>query len=273
MLFRSYCVSERGEPLNGKLYTFRANPGRMQLLSEMGTGLVSLANNHVYDYGAEAMLDTADHLESAGIPYVGGGRNKEEADRPVYFIINGMKIGFVAASNAEKTKFTPAAKEDEPGILEAYDTEEYEQIIKAASKKCDYLIAYIHWGNEDTNQYSESQAEQGRQFLQSGADIVVGGHPHVLQGIEYMDGKPVIYSMGDFWFNDETKYNGLLRLTVEYGGLKEMAFVPCLQTEYTTQYLKEQQEKREMFDFLENLSPNAVIDDDGVITEDDRNTL
>ncbi len=272
-LNHEYCVSERGEPLNGKLYTFRANPGRMQLLSEMGTGLVSLANNHVYDYGAEAMLDTADHLESAGIPYVGGGRNKEEADRPVYFIINGMKIGFVAASNAEKTKFTPAAKEDEPGILEAYDTEEYEQIIKSASKKCDYLIAYIHWGNEDTNQYSESQAEQGRQFLQSGADIVVGGHPHVLQGIEYMDGKPVIYSMGDFWFNDETKYNGLLRLTVEYGGLKEMAFVPCLQTEYTTQYLKEQQEKREMFDFLENLSPNAVIDDDGVITEDDRNTL
>ena len=272
-LNHEYCISERGEPLNGKLYTFRAQPQRMQLLSEMGTDLVSLANNHVYDYGEEAMLDTAGYLENAGIPYVGGGRNKEEADRPVYFIINGIKIGFVAASNAEKTKYTPAAKEDSPGILEAYDTKEYNRIIKAAAKECDYLIAYIHWGNEDTNQYSDAQTEQGEEFLHSGADIVVGGHPHVLQGIEYMDGKPVIYSMGDFWFNDETKYTGVLKLTVGYNGLKEMAFVPSLQTEYTTQYLKEPQEQRKMFDFLENLSPNAVIDDNGVITEGSRESL
>lgn len=270
-LNHEYCVSEQGEPLTGKLYTFRAKPERMQLLGEMGTGLVSLANNHVYDYGAEAMLDTADYLKQAGIPYVGGGRNKEEADRPVYFIINGIKIGFVAASNAEKTKYTPAADVDSPGILEAYDTKEYNRIIRAAAKECDYLIAYIHWGNEDTNQYSEAQTEQGEQFLRSGADIVVGGHPHVLQGIQYMDGKPVIYSMGDFWFNDETKYTGLLRLTVTYDGLKEMAFVPCLQTEYTTQYLKEEQKRREMFDFLQNLSPNAVIDDEGRITENQDN--
>ncbi len=272
-LNHEYCISERGEPLNGKLYTFRAQPQRMQLLSEMGTDLVSLANNHVYDYGEEAMLDTAGYLENAGIPYVGGGRNKEEADRPVYFIINGIKIGFVAASNAEKTKYTPAAKEDSPGILEAYDTKEYNRIIKAAAKECDYLIAYIHWGNEDTNQYSDAQTEQGEEFLHSGADIVVGGHPHVLQGIEYMDGKPVIYSMGDFWFNDETKYTGVLKLTVGYNGLKKMAFVPSLQTEYTTQYLKEPQEQRKMFDFLENLSPNAVIDDNGVITEGSRESL
>ena len=113
-----------------------------------------------------------------------------------------------------------------------------------------------------------TQTEQGAEFLASGADIVVGGHPHVLQGLEYMEGKPVIYSMGDFWFNDETKYTGLLRLTVSYEGLKEMAFVPCLQTEYTTQYLKEAEKQREMYDFLENLSPNAVIDDEGMITED-----
>lgn len=267
-LNHEYCVSDRGEPLAGKLYTFRAKPERMKLLREMGTGLVSLANNHVYDYGEEAMLDTADYLEEEGIPYVGGGRSKKEADRPVYFIINGIKIGFVAASNAEITQYTPAAEKESPGILEAYDTREYNQIIEDAKAECDYLIAYIHWGNEDTNQYSSTQTEQGAEFLASGADIVVGGHPHVLQGLEYMEGKPVIYSMGDFWFNDETKYTGLLRLTVSYEGLKEMAFVPCLQTEYTTQYLKEAEKQREMYDFLENLSPNAVIDDEGMITED-----
>ena len=217
-LNHEYTVSDRGEALAGKLYTFRAKPERMALLEEMGTDLVSLANNHIYDYGEEGMLDTLDYLDKAGIPYVGGGRNIKEAGRPVYFIINGMKIGFVAASNAELTLYTPAAGEDTPGILEAYDTSLYDQVIAEASKECDYLIAYIHWGPEDVNQYAAYQTAQGKEFLDAGADIVVGGHPHVLQGMEYMDGKPVIYSMGDFWFNGETKYTGLLNLEISVDG-------------------------------------------------------
>ena len=266
-LNHEYCASDRGEPLEGKYYTFRAKPKRMELLKEMGTDLVSLANNHIYDYGEEAMLDTVRYLEEDDFIYVGGGRNKEEAVRPVYFLINGMKIGFVAATNAESMRFTPAATEDSAGVLEAYDTTEYNQVIREASKQCDYLIAYMHWGPEDVTQYDEGQAAQGREFLASGADIVVGGHPHVLQGIEYVEGKPIVYSMGDFWFNGETKYTGLLNLNITFDGLAEMSFVPCLQTEYTTQYLSDENEQREMYDFLEELSPNAVIGDDGVVSE------
>lgn len=262
-----YCISDRGAPLPGKYYTFRAKPARMELLKQMGTDLVSLANNHVYDYGRDAMLDTADLLESAGIPYVGGGRNIEEAKRPVYFVVNGIKIGFVGACNGEKIRYTPQATEDSPGILRAYDTTEYNEVIRKASKECDYLIAYIHWGTEDTNYYNADQQRWGREFLHSGADIVVGGHPHVLQGMEYVDGKPVIYSLGDFWFNHETKYTGLLKLRVGIEGLKEMSFVPCLQTNDTTQYLSTAEKQRELYDFLENLSPNIAIDEEGVITE------
>lgn len=266
-LNHEYAISDRGAPLDGKLYTFRANPDRMSLLEEMGTDIVSLANNHVYDYGADALLDTADLLDKAGIPYVGGGRNKEEADRPIYYIVNGVKIGFVAASNAETVLYTPDAGEDTPGILSAYDTAAYDQIITDASKQCDYLIAYIHWGTEDTNNHETYQHDQGAEFLNAGADIVVGGHPHVLQGIEYVDGKPIIYSMGDFWFNDETKYTGLLKLNITDKGLAEMSFVPCLQTGYTTQYIEGADEQKAFYDFLQQLSPNAVIDDKGVITE------
>lgn len=266
-LNHEYTVSDRGEALAGKLYTFRAKPERMALLEEMGTDLVSLANNHIYDYGEEGMLDTLDYLDKAGIPYVGGGRNIKEAGRPVYFIINGMKIGFVAASNAELTLYTSAAGEDTPGILEAYDTSLYDQVIAEASKECDYLIAYIHWGPEDVNQYAAYQTAQGKEFLDAGADIVVGGHPHVLQGMEYMDGKPVIYSMGDFWFNGETKYTGLLNLEISVDGLEQMSFTPCLQTGFTTQYIEDAGKQREMFDFLEGLSPNVQIDDKGMITE------
>lgn len=269
-LNHEYTVSERGEPLEGKYYTFRAKPERMALLEEMGTDLVSLANNHIYDYGEEAMVDTMDYLKEAGIPYVGGGRDLKEAERPSYFIVNGMKIGFVAASNAEKIHYTPSAGESSAGILEAYDTALFSQVIQKASKECDYLIAYIHWGPEDENQYAAYQTKQGKEFLDSGADIVVGGHPHVLQGIEYIDGKPVVYSMGDFWFNDETKYTGLLNLEISPEGLEKMWFTPCLQTGLTTQYISGAQKQREMYDFLQGLSPNAQIDDEGVITENQR---
>lgn len=266
-LNHEYSISNRGILLDGKLYTFRAKPKRMELLKEMGTDLVSLANNHVYDYGEDAFMDTLDLLENAEIPYVGGGKNIEEAKRPIYYIVNGIKIGFVAASNAEIVYYTPAATDETPGILDAYDTTLYNQVISDASKQCDYLIAYIHWGPEDTNQYEQYQQDQGAEFLEAGADIVVGGHPHVLQGIEYIDQKPVVYSMGDFWFNDETKYTGMLKLDITYEGLKEMSFVPCQQTDYTTQYISGKQEQSDFYDFLQGLSPNAVIDANGVIKE------
>lgn len=73
--------------------------------------------------------------------------------------------------------------------------------------------------------------------------------------------------MGDFWFNDETKYTGLLNLDITYDGPQEMSFVPCLQTNYTTQYISDKDEQREMFDYLEGLSPNISVDDSGIITE------
>ena len=262
-----YTISDRGTPLAGKYYTFRAKPERMSILKEMGTDIVSLANNHVYDYGEEALLDTVDLLEKASIPYVGGGRNIDEAKRPIYFIINGIKIGFVGSSNGERIRYTPQATEESAGILRAYDTTEYNQVIREASMECDYLIAYIHWGTEDSNYLNSDQQRWGREFLASGADIVIGGHPHVLQGIEYVDGKPIIYSLGDFWFNHETKYTGVLKLNIQYDGLKEMSFVPCLQRDFETQYLHTEEEQRKLYDFLEGLSPNIQIDSKGIITE------
>lgn len=266
-LNHEYAISDRGEPLAGKYYTFRADPERMSLLKQMGTDLVSLANNHVYDYGAEAMLDTADLLDEASIPYMGGGRNIDEAKRPAYFDVNGIKVGFVGASNAEKMRYTPQAEDDSPGVLLAYDTAEFNEVIEQASQECDYLIAYIHWGDEDTNDYNDLQQKLGREFLESGADIVVGGHPHVLQGMEYVDGKPIVYSLGDFWFNDETKYTGLLKLSIGRDGLKEMSFVPCMQEGYETRYLSDPDDQAKLFDFLERLSPNVQIDEAGVVSE------
>lgn len=265
-LNHEYTIGESGTATTAKRYTFQAKSERMSLLTEMGVDLVSLSNNHVYDYGPEAMIETCDLLENAGIQYVGGGRNIEEAKKAIYYEVNGLKIGFVAASNAEVHRYTPQATEDAPGILLAYDMSEYLEVVKEASQNCDYLIAYMHWGTEDSNYLNEQQQSEGRQLLDAGADIVVGGHPHVLQGMEYVDGKPIVYSLGDFWFNKETKYTGLLQLRISQDGLEEMSFVPCLQTEFRVEYLDETAEQEELFGFLEDLSIDIAIDSDGVIS-------
>ena len=266
-LNHEYTIGESGTATTAKTYAFQAKPERMNLLTEMGVDLVTLSNNHVYDYGPEALHETCDLLSQANIDYIGGGHNISDAKKAVYYEINGLKIGVVAASNAEVHRFTPQATDDSPGILLAYDMAEYLAVVKEASQNCDYLIAYMHWGTEDSNYLNEQQQSEGRQLLEAGADIVIGGHPHVLQGMEYVDGKPIVYSMGDFWFNKETKYTGLLQLRIDQTGLKEMSFVPAMQTEYRVEYLDETNEQEELYQFMEDLSVNVSFDSIGIITQ------
>ena len=266
-LNHEYTIGTRGTATTAKTYAFQAKPERMNLLTEMGVDLVTLANNHVYDYGPEALHETCDLLTQANIDYIGGGHDISDAKRAVYYEVNGLKIGFVAASNAEVHRFTPQATETTPGILLAYDMTEYLGVVKEASQNCDYLIAYMHWGTENSNDLNEQQQAEGRQLLEAGADIVVGGHPHVLQGMEFVDGKPIVYSLGDFWFNKETKPTGLLQLKIDQNGLKEMSFVPCEQTEYRVEYLDEATEQEGLYQFLEDLSINIDINENGIINE------
>ena len=107
-----FTVSDRGAPLPNKFYTFRASPKRLSIYGEMGVDLVTLANNHVYDFGEDAFLDMLNAFDEYNIPYVGAGHNIEEAKRPYYFIINGYKIAFVNATRAEKYILTPGALEN-----------------------------------------------------------------------------------------------------------------------------------------------------------------
>ena len=235
-LNHEYCISDRGTPLEDKYYVFRAKPERMKLLEQMGTDIVSIANNHIYDYGADAMDDTIDLLDQAKITHVGGGTNLDEAKQPTYYIINGIKIGFVAASEGEQYKFTPEATDSTTGILTSYDTTEYNQVIADASKECDYLIAYVHWGTEDEDMYNSTQTEHGKEFLKSGADIVIGGHPHVLQGIETYKGRNIVYSLGNFCFGGNSSPSDMDTMiyqqtfTIDADGVKKdnvTNIIPC----------------------------------------------
>ncbi len=268
-----FTYSDRGTPTSGKKYTFRAKPESVKYFTEMGVDIVSLANNHTYDYGYESFIDTIDTLNKADIPFVGAGMNYEEAAKPYTFIINGYKIGYFASSGVEWPVYTPVATETEPGIMGTYDngaalTEE----IKKAKEYCDYIIVYPHWGWENTTQLTDSQLNNSKAYIDAGADAVVGDHPHILQGIEFYKGKPVIYSMGNFWFNTRNQYTGMLKLKIT-GDEIETIFIPGRQINSETHYISDPAEQRTLYDLLVSWSPRRAIeiDDNGVITPKEEN--
>ena len=267
MVNHEYPVSTRGTALEGKYYTFRADPEREIILQQMGIDIVSLANNHIYDFGADAFYDTLKILKEIKMPYVGAGADMEEASRPVYFVAGGIKIGYVSANRSEKFIFTPEAGEDSPGVVRMYDTAMMNDIIKEASEQCDYLIAYVHWGTEDSKYYEPYQTAIAQEFFDAGADAIIGSHPHVLQGMGFVDGKPVVYSLGDFWFNAETKYTTIATLKVTIDGLEELSVLPCIQEGYETHYIGDESGQSAFYSYLRELSPETVIDDKGVVME------
>lgn len=267
MLNNEFTYSDRGTPMNGKMYTFRATPSRVDVIKELGADIVLLANNHIYDYGAEAMLDTMDVLKESGIDYVGAGKNDDEACNIVYYEIDGMKIAYVAASRAEKNKMTPQATEDSPGILRAYDPKEFLSLVQEADQNSDFVVANIHWGTEYSFELEEVQKELGHALAEAGADLVIGTHPHVLQGIEIYDDVPIFYSLGNFWFNEKDLYSGYAKVTVDASdaSIQEIQFVPCVQQNCETRLPMNNEERQEILDFLEDISEHVMISEEGMI--------
>ena len=135
-----FVYSRRGEPLPTKMWTFCGDPDNVSYLKDLGVDIVGLANNHTFDFGEVSFLDTLETLEKAQIPYVGAGRDIEQAAAPVYLEADGFKIAYVAASRAEYTIYTPEAAETEPGILWCYDYTRFLESIKTAAENADYVI-------------------------------------------------------------------------------------------------------------------------------------
>ena len=253
------------------LYHFLRPCGRVEVLGQMGVDTVTLANNHVYDYGKEALLDTFQVLEEAGIPYFGAGRTLEEARKPLYLEADGKTVALVAASRAEKNKMTPQATETEPGILRCYDTELFLETIREAEENSDFCIAFVHWGTEYSFDLEQVQLETGKEYLDAGADIVIGAHSHCLQGMEYYDGKPIVYSLGNYWFNEKTLDTMLLWLHFWGDDAQDnltVQVIPAVQAGYRTTYAAEETEQRRIYDFLESISVNVSISDEGIVMEE-----
>lgn len=272
-----FTYSDRGEPLAGKMYTFRAPTENVKYLLDLGVDIAGLANNHTFDYGEESFLDTLETLENAGIPYVGAGLNDTQAYAPVYLKVNGITIGYVAASRAEYEIFTPEATATEPGIAWCYENDRFLESVREAAENADFVVVLPHWGVERSYTLEDVQIDFAHQYIDAGADIVIGAHPHNLQGVEFYEGKPILYSIGNFWFDGyttdtamiEVQINGTLSPEGKIVGEPEVKTIvhPGIQSGMYTSWVDDPDEAGRIFWFIEYISVNAYVSEDGVLHE------
>lgn len=267
MLNNEFTYTNRGTPVEGKQYTFRADPERAKWLELLGVDAVSLANNHAYDYGEVSLLDTMEALDQASIPYAGAGKNIEEAAKPISFICNDIKISVIAATQIERLDRpdTVGAGENTPGVFRCFNPDKLYEVIKKTKETSDFVVVYIHWGTEGTTELDWLQTTQVEEMAGAGADLIVGNHTHCLQEIGYVKGVPVVYSLGNFLFNSKKQNTCILKAVVTRDGLSGLYFLPAVQENCMTR-LATGDEWNQNIQEMQNLSKSALIGQDGLIT-------
>lgn len=264
MVNQEFPFSDRGTAAADKQYTFRLPPERVSLFNELGIDIVTLANNHALDFGTDALLDTCSTLDDAGIYRVGAGKDLAEAKKPVYMEVKGEKIGFLGASRVIPVGSWNATASG-PGMLTTYDPAILLEEIKKAREECDYLVVYVHWGIERDERPQDYQRTLGQQYIDAGADIVIGSHPHVLQGLEYYKGKPIVYSLGNFVFGSSIPKTALL--TVEWDGENSrLHLVPGASSAGFTRALTDQSQKAAFYEYITSISYGVTVGEDGLVT-------
>ncbi len=257
--------STRGEQAPDKQFTFRVNPDYVRVLTDMGVDIAGIANNHVLDFGPDALLDTFETLENAGIDYMGAGSDLSRASALITKEVNGKTFGFLAASRVIPV-VSWDIKNASPGVFTTYDPALLLAAIKEARTHCDFLSVFVHWGIERDEYPQDYQVTMAQQYIDAGADLVVGAHPHVLQGIAYYENKPVFYSLGNFIFNREIPRTAVLRVTVPPEGSPVFQLIAASAANART--IADDGDKRNAAcDYLESISEGIVIDDEGIVTQ------
>lgn len=225
MVNQEFPFTERGTAAADKQFTFRVPESRMHLMQEMGIDIVTLANNHILDFGTEGLLDSCSALDKAGILYVGAGEDLERASALQTVVIGDKKIGFLGTSRVYMDA-SWAAGNSHPGVFSTYDVTLPLKVIEEAKQNCDYLVVYVHWGVEKETAPKDYQQAMGRAYIDAGADLVVGSHPHVLQETEEYKGKTIVYSLGNFVFGSSILETALLKVVWEQDNTT-VSMIPC----------------------------------------------
>lgn len=192
-------ITSRGIPAEDKEYVYKSSPMMAPALKTAGIDIVNLANNHILDQGQQGLLDTFSALTKSQIDYVGAGKDIEEAYSPVIVKKKGISVAVFGFSRVIPDVSWYAGK-NKPGVAATYDPVKAVEAIKKVRDQVDLVIVIPHWGKEKVDQPVDYQRSLAKSYIDAGADLIVGGHPHVLQGFESYKGKWIAYSMGNFIF-------------------------------------------------------------------------
>jgi len=212
----------------GKQFNFKADPESVEVLKSGGVDIVTLANNHSMDYDAEGLKETLSTLEAAGIEYMGAGTDLTHARRPQIVDVKGQRIAYLAYWGEEY-----GAEANKPGVNNIRE-ERIAEDIRAIRDQVDWVVVNYHWGQELADFPADWQVKLAHFTIDQGADLIVGHHPHVLQGAEIYKGRAIAYSLGNFIFggNSRTDYDtAVLRVALKDKQMK-VEFLPVEVTGY-----------------------------------------
>lgn len=226
-------MGDVGTPAS-KSYPFRAPPVAAQALALGGFDVVSLANNHAMDYGPEALLQALDLLQTQGVAPIGAGANFDAAHAPHLTQVNGLSLAFLAYVNVPveaRSAFDTAvwtATETTPGL--AWGTPDVIAAdVTAVRSQADLVIVVLHSGYEYVEEPSEPQMAAAHAAIDAGADLVIGHHAHILQGIEYYNDGVIVYGLGNFAFEiDGAPETAVLNVWLDQNGVHSLELIPAI---------------------------------------------
>jgi poly-gamma-glutamate synthesis protein (capsule biosynthesis protein) len=201
-------TSTLGTPKTEKVYTFEGPPEFAPAIAKAGVDVVTMGNNHSVDYGRAALRDTISRLDEAGVQVVGAGKDFEDAHAPaIVRTASGATIGFLGYSDVWWPGFE--ATESHAGVAQAFTgIGRMKQDVKDLAAEVDYVIVGFHWGYEYQHYPVSQQTNEGHAAIDAGADLVIGHHPHVLQGFETYKRRLIAYSLGDLVFDHQAVETG-----------------------------------------------------------------
>ncbi|MGG2919052.1 CapA family protein [Brevibacillus parabrevis] len=260
-------LTTKGTPADNKQYVYKSSPLAAPAMKAAGIDAVNLANNHSMDQGVAGLLDTFDALAKNGIAYVGGGKDSVEAFTPIVVERNGIKLALLGFSRVipEVSWF---ATEKQPGLAGSYDSAKAVQAIQQAKAHADLVVVIAHWGKEREDFPVDHQKELAKAYIDAGADLIVGGHPHVLQGFERYNGKWIAYSLGNFIFTRSTEPKTWQTMVLQASCTKdascELTMLP-FHAELGRAVPMNDTDGAALLQRIESLSENVQIEADGLV--------
>lgn len=248
--------AENGTPFD-KRFTFKVPPEFAASLPEAGFNVLNLANNHILDYGEEALHRTIEVLDSLSLSYCGAGNDKKSACEPTILEKNGFKIAVFGYSMTFPSEFW--ATDSSGGTCFPYESM-LKRTIPHYDSTCDIVIANFHWGRELKNQPRDYQQKMARRVIDLGADLVIGHHPHVLQGMEIYKNRLIAYSLGNFCFSSYSRRateSVILKVALDKNGLVFARVIPINVNNYEIKFqpqVFDQQKSREVIQRLNEYS-------------------